>query len=44
MLFGYACNDNSYYLPTSMMILSELSIKYDELRKIKDFMLMVKLK
>lgn len=33
MMFGYACNDNSYYLPTAMMILSELSIKYDELRK-----------
>ena len=35
MMFGYACNDNSYYLPTAMMILSELSIKYDKLR-IKD--------
>ena len=33
MMFGYACNDNSFYLPTAMMILSELSIKYDELRK-----------
>ena len=33
MMFGYACDDNSYYLPTAMMILSELSIKYDELRK-----------
>lgn len=33
MMFGYACNDNSYYLPTAMMILAELSIKYDELRK-----------
>ena len=33
MMFGYACDDNSYYLPTTMMILSELSIKYDELRK-----------
>ena len=33
MMFGYACNDNSYYLPTAMMILAELSIKYDKLRK-----------
>ena len=33
IMFGYACDDNSYYLPTAMMILSELSIKYDELRK-----------
>ncbi len=33
MMFGYACDDNLYYLPTAMMILSELSIKYDELRK-----------
>ena len=33
MMFGYAVNDNSYYLPTAMVILKELSIKYDELRK-----------
>lgn len=33
MMFGYAVNDNSYCLPTAMVILKELSIKYDELRK-----------
>lgn len=33
MMFGYAVNDNEYYLPTAMVILKELSIKYDELRK-----------
>jgi S-adenosylmethionine synthetase len=33
MMFGYACNDNSFYLPTAMMILTELSIKYDMLRQ-----------
>lgn len=32
MMFGYACNDNKYYLPTAMVILQELSKKYDELR------------
>lgn len=34
MMFGYACNDNKKYLPTSMVILQELSKAYDELRKI----------
>lgn len=33
MMFGYACNDNDLYLPTAMVILQELSKKYDELRK-----------
>ena len=33
MMFGYACNDNKKYLPTSMVILQELSKAYDELRK-----------
>ena len=34
MMFGYACNDNKKYLPTSMVILQELSKAYDELRKV----------
>ena len=34
MMFGYACNDNNKYLPDSMVILQELSKKYDELRKV----------
>lgn len=33
MMFGYACNDNDSYLPTAMVILQELSKKYDKLRK-----------
>ncbi len=33
MMFGYACNDTPNYLPTAMVILQELSKKYDELRK-----------
>lgn len=33
MMFGYACDDNKKYLPTAMVILQELSKKYDELRK-----------
>lgn len=33
MMFGYACNDNDKYLPTAMVILQELSKRYDELRK-----------
>lgn len=33
MMFGYACNDNEFYLPTAMVILQEFSKKYDELRK-----------
>ncbi len=33
MMFGYACNDNENYLPTAMVILQELSKKYDDLRK-----------
>lgn len=32
MMFGYACNDTSNYLPTAMVILQELSKAYDELR------------
>ena len=34
MMFGYACDDNKKYLPMAMVILQELSKKYDELRKI----------
>lgn len=33
MMFGYACNDNEFYLPTAMIILQELSREYDKLRK-----------
>ena len=31
MMFGYACSDTEKYLPLAMVILQELSIKYDEL-------------
>ena len=34
MMFGYACDDTEQLLPTAMVILQELSKKYDELRKI----------
>ena len=34
MMFGYACNDNLFYLPTAMVILKELSMKYDKLLKV----------
>ena len=33
MMFGFACNQTLNYLPTSMVILQELSKRYDELRK-----------
>lgn len=33
MMFGYACSDNGLYLPTAMVILQELSRKYDVLRQ-----------
>ena len=33
MMFGYACNDTEQMLPVAMVILQELSKKYDELRK-----------
>lgn len=33
MMFGYAVNDNEKYLPDAMVILQELSRKYDILRK-----------
>lgn len=33
MMFGYACRDTVELLPTAMVILQKLSIKYDELRK-----------
>lgn len=33
MMFGYACKDTAKLLPTAMVILQELSEKYDELRK-----------
>lgn len=36
MMFGYACNDNAQLLPTAMVILQELSMAYDELRKADD--------
>ena len=32
-MFGYACNETTNYLPLSMIILQELSRRYDELRK-----------
>ena len=34
MMFGYACNDNIYYLPTAMVILKESSKEYDNLLKV----------
>lgn len=34
MMFGYACDDTEQMLPTAMVILQELSKKYDELRKV----------
>ncbi len=34
MMFGYACNDNLFYLPTAMVILKELSREYDSLLKV----------
>lgn len=34
MMFGYACNDTKECLPTAMVILQELSRRYDELRKV----------
>lgn len=34
MMFGYACDDNIYYLPTAMVILKELSKEYDNLLKV----------
>lgn len=33
MMFGFACRDTNQMLPTAMVILQELSQKYDELRK-----------
>lgn len=33
MMFGYACNETDKYLPLAMVILQELSMQYDELRK-----------
>ena len=36
MMFGYACDDNKYYLPTALVILRELSKSYDKLRKKDD--------
>lgn len=33
MMFGYACRDTKQLLPTAMVILQELSVSYDELRK-----------
>ena len=34
MMFGYACDDNLFYLPTAMVILKELSMEYDKLLKV----------
>ena len=31
MMFGYACNDTKQLLPTAMVILQKLAMKYDEL-------------
>ena len=36
MMFGYACDDNDRYLPTAMVILQQLSQRYDQLRKEDD--------
>ncbi|NLA32823.1 MAG: methionine adenosyltransferase [Mollicutes bacterium] len=33
MMFGYATRDNEKFLPTAMVILQELSMEYDDLRK-----------
>ena len=33
MMFGFACDETSNYLPTSMVILQQLSMRYDKLRK-----------
>jgi len=33
MMFGYACDDNSRYVPTAMLILQELSIGYEDLKR-----------
>lgn len=33
MMFGYACRDTKEFLPTAMVILQQLSKKYDKLRK-----------
>ncbi len=33
MMFGYACDDNSHYLPNAMVILQKLSQRYDQLRR-----------
>ena len=34
MMFGYACDDNLFYLPTAMVILKELSMEYDKLLEV----------
>lgn len=34
MMFGYACNDTPQALPTAMVILQELAMEYDKLRKV----------
>lgn len=36
MMFGYACNQTEQMLPISMVILQELSMTYDNLRKVDD--------
>lgn len=36
MMFGYACDDNDRYLPAAMVILQQLSQRYDQLRKEDD--------
>ncbi len=33
MMFGFACNETTNLLPKAMVILQQLSVKYDELRK-----------
>ena len=33
MMFGYACDDNPCYVPTAMIILQELSIGYEDLKR-----------
>ena len=33
MMFGYACNETDRYLPKAMVILQQLAMQYDTLRK-----------
>ena len=37
IIYGYACNDTSKYLPLAMVILKEFAQQYDNLRKLKPY-------